>query len=503
MDWLVDAVVYQINWRALAAREPRNVFEARTEAPLTESPFAYVTRHLPALKALGVTVLHSMPPFMMGRTQRKGIGSPYAIQDYYTIDPEWGTLAEFAAFVRAAHALDLRVIIGMVPNHTSRDHVWTESHPEFYLKDAAGDLAYDLDWTDTAKLDYTQPALRTAMREVYAHWLDFPSAAEGIDGFRIDMAHFINDRSFWDEVLPILYARNPERKYLFMAECYGTEHNKDLFQRGMNAAYDDDFYKCMQYFYARDAAGDTCIDADHNGAAHNADFAAVYAAFNEGGLAAAVRQVLSSYAHDPRPAVAGAYLARYTDNHDEGRGLYRFGPGGVQAMMQVAFLAPGTIPFLYGGQEFGAVNRPPIHERIQPCDKGYRCVGATETSTRQGVEFEGNLFARTHAERQAWYRFYQEWIALRRQWPALTRGSYAPLDLEEQAPQKDHQVLAFIREHDGVKLTCAVNLGPTTRSWGNQQAFQGTPIQGQLNADGALGPFAAYVVQNSPAAIKH
>ncbi len=65
-----------------------------------------------------------------------------------------------------------------------------------------------------------------------------------------------------------------------------------------------------------------------------------------------------------------AWLARYTDNHDEGRGLHRFGEGAVKAMMQLVFMAPHTLPFILCGQEFGAANRPSIHERMGVCDKG-------------------------------------------------------------------------------------------------------------------------------------
>lgn len=97
------------------------------------------------------------------------------------------------------------------------------------------------------------------------------------------------------------------------------------------------------------------------------------------------------------------------DNHDEGRGVYRFGDGGTRAMMALAFLAPRSIPFLLCGQEFGAENRPPIHERIQPCDKGYRRIGGQGVAWRAGVESEGNLFARGIEARRAWFSFYMRY----------------------------------------------------------------------------------------------
>ncbi len=500
--WISRAVNYQINLRAMAAREPRNPFEAREQAPPTTSPLAYVTENLEALQELGVTVLHVMPPFAIGREGRKGIGSPYAVRDFLAIEPEFGSAEEWAELVRRAHALDFKVIVGMMPNHTSRDHVWIASNPDYYVKDDAGDIAYDLDWSDTAKLDYTSPGLRRAMLEVYDHWLGFlgkdgDGRPQGVDGFRLDMAHFINDRSFWDETLPELKARHAGRELLFMAECYGMDNNKDLFRRGMNAAYDDDFYKLQLYLYGLDEQGETIILPDHEDAPRNNDFRAKYEVFKEGGIAAAAEKCLMDYERDLDPGPAAPRLARYTDNHDEGRGVYRFGAGAVRAMMQLAFLSPHGIPFLFCGQEFGAVNRPPIHERIQPCDKGYRMRQGDKVIKREGVEFEGNLFARNSQERDAWFAFYRELIALRRNQSPLTDGEFALLDVEEQCERHDRHVIAFSRSHAENSLHCAVNLGPERRTLSRSDLFQGECLYGGLEGE-ALAPFSAVVTVNAP-----
>ena len=500
--WIHRAINYQINLRAMAAREPRNPFEAMDEQPLTMSPLAYVTEKMEQLLDLGVTVLHLMPPFTMGVEQRKGIGSPYAIQDYRSINPEFGTEAELAEFVRKAHRLGFKVIIGMVPNHTSPDNVWTKSNPDYYVKDKDGKITYDLDWHDTAKLDYTQPGLRKAMLEIYDYWLSFLGEDEqgqpdGVDGFRIDMAHFINDCSFWDEVLPKLKEKHQSRELLFMAECYGTDNNKDLFKRGMNAAYDDDFYKALIYLYGRAADGSTALLPDEEAAMNNGDFRPKYEAFKAGGLAAAVEKCLMDYEEELPPVPGAPCLARYTDNHDEGRGVYRVGAGAVQAMMRLAFLTPHSIPFLYCGQEFGAENRPPIHERIQPCDKGYRMQFAGGgVFYREGVEFEGNLYARGIEARQAWFRFYQELIKLRKSEPALTDGDFSLLDAQEDGAADERQVIAFTRMLDGQTLTCAVNLGPTARMVKATELLSGEPVYGAMDAGGVLPPFAAVVLRS-------
>ncbi|MCB1101693.1 MAG: hypothetical protein KDL10_04990, partial [Kiritimatiellae bacterium] len=130
-SWIPSAVLYQINLRSLAHREPRNAFEAAREKPLDESPLVYVSRNLRAIKQLGATVLYFMPPYPIGHAERKGIGSPYSIRDFKAIEPEYGTLEEMKALVRKAHSMGLKVIFDITPNHTSRDHVWIEQHPEY------------------------------------------------------------------------------------------------------------------------------------------------------------------------------------------------------------------------------------------------------------------------------------------------------------------------------------------------------------------------------------
>ncbi len=502
-SWLSSAILYQVNLRSLAAREPRNAVEAASEKPLAESPLAYLTKHLPRLRRLGFNVVYLLPPYPIGHFARKGIGSPYASRDFIAVEPEYGSKAEILALIRRAHALKLKVIFDITPNHTARDHVWMTEHPDYYVQAADGSAFFDCDWSDTAKLDYTNPALRQAMIQVYDHWLsvlgsDEDGRPDGIDGFRLDMAHFINDKSFWDEALPILRARHPKRDLLFMAECYGFDNNLDLFARGMDAAYDDDFYKLCQYAYAVDEAGNSLLRLSGD-AQHNHGFHAILEAWQDGGIAAAAGRVLMQYEEAASKFPGPHFTARYTDNHDEGRGLYRFGPGGFRAMNALAFLAPRTLPFLLTGEEFGALDRPSIHARCQPCDKGRRIVGADGRERHQeGVELEGNLFDRGLDARQHWYQFFKELVALRKKHRPLTAGACAVLDVGEEAPAPARTVVAFDRKLGRQLVRCAVNLGPEPRKLTRAPSlFVGEPLYGALEPGDVLPPFAAVVVQVS------
>ncbi|MGD9872657.1 MAG: alpha-amylase family glycosyl hydrolase [Kiritimatiellia bacterium] len=443
-NWIAEGRIYQINLRSLAAREPRNAIEAAVEQPTAQSPFSYVMQNLATLKRLGMTILHFMPPFPMGVEARKGIGSPYAARQYDDVDPEYGTLGEFRQLIESAHRAGFRVIIGMVPNHSSRDHVWTKTNPDYYVKAADGTPAFDLDWSDTAKLDYTSSGLRAAMISVYDFWLRI-----GVDGFRIDMAHFINDRSFWDEAITALKAKHAGKEILFLAECYGLDNSVDLFRRGFNASYDDAMYKILENHYAVNPDLHSVIcpkpDADTD-------------AFKLEGIAGAIKKLLADYKAQTDSLPSPVYWARYTDNHDEGRGVYRFGEQAVRVFSALFHTLPGSIPFMLTGQEAGAANRPSIHERIGPCDKGRRICSAGGVRNCEGVEFEGNLFARGYQKRREWYEFFRSLMSLRTRCPVLIDG-----ELILRGPADDNyarrHVLVFERRKGNDVILCALNFG--------------------------------------------
>ncbi|HMP72139.1 MAG TPA: alpha-amylase family glycosyl hydrolase [Kiritimatiellia bacterium] len=497
-SWIPKAVIYQINLRSLAYREPRNAFEAATEKPLKDSPLAYVAKNLPTIKKLGANVLYFMPPYPIGFEERKGIGSPYSIRDFQAIEPEYGTLDDMADLVRKAHRLGFKVIFDITPNHTSRDHVWINQHPEFYVKRDNGDIFYDCDWSDTAKLDYTQPALRNAMTAIYDYWLSFlgtrpDGQPDGIDGFRLDMAHFINDKSYWNEAMPVLKQRHAGRELLFLAECYGLHNNLDLFDRGINAAYDDDFYKNCQYLYGIDTAFHSRI-LPEDGIENNHDYRDRYQAFLDGGIAGAFAKALTNYEERNPRGSKGPFVARYTDNHDEGRGMYLFGEGTVRAVNELIFFAPHTLPFLLTGEEFGALNRPPIHDRLNPIGKRRRILEANGTvRTQEAVEFEGNVFLRGDSPRKDLYTFFQTLITLRKKNPAFTQGSFTLLDPGEQTEPEHRSVIAFARSYRNQTFHVAVNLGPEPRTLLNLPLFKGTPIYGRLDGN-QLHAFSSCVV---------
>ena len=150
-----------------------------------EGNFNGITARLDELKDLGVNIIWLMPIHPLGEKMRKGtMGSPYAVKDYYAINPDYGTEADLKRLVAEAHKRDLKVIIDIVANHTAWDSVLME-HPEFNKHDASGKIIPPVpEWTDVAGLNYDNPKLREYMIAMLAHWVD-PATFDSSTAFAV------------------------------------------------------------------------------------------------------------------------------------------------------------------------------------------------------------------------------------------------------------------------------------------------------------------------------
>jgi len=173
---------------------PTNIYEVNIRQFTKEGTINAFAKHLPRLRKMGVELLWLMPVQPIGVERRKGsMGSYYSIQDYMAINPEFGTMEDFISMVQQAHQLGFRVILDWVANHTSFDHAWIKTHPEWFTRDSVGGIASPFDWTDVADLNYENKEMRTAMSEAMKFWL----RATDIDGFRCDVAELV-PLDFWE-----------------------------------------------------------------------------------------------------------------------------------------------------------------------------------------------------------------------------------------------------------------------------------------------------------------
>ncbi len=176
------------------------IYELNTRQVTNEGTFAAAEEQiLPQLKDNGIDIIWVMPCQPIGEITRKGtLGSYYSIKDYCDINPEFGTKEDFRHFVNTAHEMGFKVILDWVANHTSPDNAWTNNEGWHY-RDSLGQLMVQYDWTDIAKLNYDNQAMRQAMYQSMEWWLD----SMDIDGFRCDVAGEV-PTDFWDWVMPKL-----------------------------------------------------------------------------------------------------------------------------------------------------------------------------------------------------------------------------------------------------------------------------------------------------------
>ena len=162
-----------------------NIYEVNVRQYTPEGTFIAFEKSLPRLKAMGVQTLWFMPINPISKIDRKGaLGSYYAVSDYTSINPEYGTMDDWKALVKQAHEIGFKVIIDWVPNHTGADHVWLTTHPDFFVKDSTGKPLSPFDWSDTRQLDYKNVVLEDSMINAMKFWI----TNSDIDGFRCDVA---------------------------------------------------------------------------------------------------------------------------------------------------------------------------------------------------------------------------------------------------------------------------------------------------------------------------
>jgi glycosidase len=305
-NWVRDGVVYEIYPRAFSA----------------SGDFNGITARLDQLKDLGVNILWLMPIHPIGQEKKKGtIGSPYAVRDYYGINPDYGSKEDLKKLISEAHRRGMKVIIDVVANHTSWDNVMMKN-PGFYEHDASGRITYPHDWSDVAELNYKNPQLRQYMTDMLKYWVrEFD-----LDGFRCDVAEEV-PTDFWENARADLDKIKPD--IVMLAEG----HKAELLVK----AFDFDYSWPMHSALTRVLQGQ--------------------------GRAADLRTEWEKEFKDwPR----GSLHLRFSDNHDERRAIARFGEPAALAASALMFTIDG-VPLLYNGMEVGDTTEsgaPALFEKL-------------------------------------------------------------------------------------------------------------------------------------------
>jgi alpha-amylase len=190
----MDSSEMNIDFKPVEWSHTTNIYEVNVRQYTKEGTFNAFTKELLRLKEMGVRTLWFMPVYPIGKERRKGTaGSYYSIQNYTQVSADYGTLEDFGNLVKTAHTLGFKVMLDWVANHTSWDHVWTKTHPDFFSKDNMGNFRPPFpDWEDVIDLNYDNKELWHEMIKDMKFWVN----EFDIDGFRCDMAHLV-PLDFW------------------------------------------------------------------------------------------------------------------------------------------------------------------------------------------------------------------------------------------------------------------------------------------------------------------
>ncbi len=483
--WWRDGVIYQIYPRSFADANGDGIGDLNG-----------ILQHLDHLNgaphSLGVDAIWLSPFY-----PSPGFDFGYDVSDYQAVDPLFGTLEEFDRLVEEAHRRGIRIVLDLVLNHTSHLHPWfrearssrIDPRRDWYIwRDAGpdggppnnwqgvfGGSAWEWDETtgqyyyhmflkEQPDLNWRNPEVRDAMWKVMRFWMD-----RGVDGFRLDVvnAYFKDDACRNNP--PTLGVRAYDRQH----------HLYDLDRPEMATALRE-MRAVLDAYPDRMAVGEVLGNSPPLSARYCGDGRdQLHLAFNFHVLRqpwrpAAIQQALIAWELSLHRQ---AWPCQVLSNHDVDRHTSRYGAGrqsDARARVAAALLLTlrGT-PFLYYGEELGLQNTPiPRREIVDPLGQRYWPFHKGRDGARTPMPWSDGPFAgfstsrpwlrlnpdhrqrnvmKQRADPRSLLNFYRRLLEIRRESPALRRGSWRPL-LRSPA-----NTLIYLRESDAQIMLVALN----------------------------------------------
>ncbi|HLG47603.1 MAG TPA: alpha-amylase family glycosyl hydrolase [Reyranella sp.] len=475
--WWQTAIIYQVYPRSFQDSDADGVGDLRG-----------IIRRLPHLVELGIDAVWLSPIFP---SPMADFG--YDISDYTDIDPLFGTLGDFDALLAKAHGLGLKLILDLVPNHTSDKHPWFEDsrssrrspRRDWYIwRDPAPDGGPPNNWMSEfggsaweydartgqyyyhaflaaqPDLNWRNPEVRRAMYDAMRFWL-----RRGVDGFRVDVIwHLIKDAEFrnnpprpeWREGMAPQYAFTP---------LYTTDRPEvhEVIEE-MRAVLDE--------FPERVLIGEIYLPIERLVAYYGRDLRGVHLPFNFALLQApwearGLARLIDEYeASLPQ----GGWPNWVLGNHDRPRVASRVGPVQTRVAAMLLLTLRGT-PTIYYGEEIAMQQATIAPDQVRdPFELRVPNRGFGRDGCRTPMQWDGSRFA-GFSEREPWlplgedhrtnnvenqraepaslYNLYRRLIALRRRETALSTGSFRPIAAEGD-------LVVYVR---GDRMLVVLNLG--------------------------------------------
>ena len=196
--------------------ENRVIYQMNVGAFTPEGTFQAAMQQLDRLDSLGVDIIWLMPIYPRGAT----MNSPYAAMDYKAVNPAYGTVDDVKAFVARAHELGIKVWLDWVPNHVAQENPWVQTHPDYFTKDAKGQMIHPHGWGDVLELNYQNPALVNEVNSALKFWIEQCD----VDGYRCDYVSSPTiSVAYWQDIIAQLKSFIPGKKIEMMSETDITD----------------------------------------------------------------------------------------------------------------------------------------------------------------------------------------------------------------------------------------------------------------------------------------
>lgn len=377
--------------------DPSNDLEANPEDPkaFQGGDLAGVTKRLDYIKDQGFTSIWLTPVFKNRPNGYHG----YWTEDYYKIDPHFGTKEEFKTLVKEAHERDLKVVLDLVVNHLGPNHPLVEEKPDWFHKEQT-----IMNWNNQAEVEnnwlFDLPDFNTENEEVVKYLIDVAKYwvdETGIDGYRLDTVRHVPP-AFWVKFIPAVKQDHPD--LFLLGEVFDGDPRKiaTYSKLGFDSVTNFPFYYGIKDQFTR-----------KNGSAEELD---------------------SVYNRDTTFNPKAMTLANFVDNHDLKRFITEAKIGGTEdeeRQLRLAlfalYAAPG-MPIVYQGTE---VAMP----------------GGDDPGNRMMMEFEKN---------DKMQEYVQTLNKMRSDYPAFETGK------QRMVAKTDHMAV-YERKVKDQTVLYAINLG--------------------------------------------
>lgn len=480
LRWWQKEIIYQVY--------PRSFMDANNDGvgdlPGILSKLDYL--HWLGVKAVWISPIYPSPMADFG----------YDISDYTAIDPVFGTMDDFHLLLEAAHGKGMKIIMDLVPNHTSEEHPWfresrsSRDNPkrDWYIwKDPAKDGGQPNNWIsefggsaweydhstrqyychsflkEQPDLNWHNPAVREAIWDVMRYWLE-----KGVDGFRVDvMWYMIKDKLFRDNPPnPEWHEGMPEHDKLIPAFSNDQPEVHEVVA---------EMRKVLDEFPDRLLIGEIYLPVNKLVAYYGKNGGGAHLPYNFQLIstpweAAEINTVVSAY---EGALPEGGWPNWAFGNHDKPRIRARTGKEQVRNAALLLLTLRGT-PTLYYGDEIGMddvnIPREKIHDPRELIEPGigvgrdpqrtpmqwtggkYAGFSATEPWLPVGMDLNEANVEKQKEDADSLLSFYQRLIRLRQSEPALYMGDYLPLGVQED-------VLAYTRKYADTEFLVCMNMG--------------------------------------------